>query len=262
MRRVDRGGPRGHGERLRHRPLPRRRARVPAGRRSPARGLDADRRLLPPPRRGVAAGARRRGREDHGGAAVPRGRHHLRGQHGAAGRDPARQPAPGRPPPPLSRGCRVAGRRGKDHRCPEPWHPFQRGGGDAGRDGNRVAAGHRRGRGDARGARPHGGADAPVAQPRRHPEGHGVVSRQPGQALGGRRPPVRVPEVRRITTTTATGTCSPRWRAGSPPSISTTGGGRRSSTTCTRWERGARGCSRRPTSTPGSPTWIPPSSPP
>ena len=70
--------------------------------------------------------------------------------------------------------------------------------------------------GDPRDPRQHRGADAPVAQPGRHAEGRGLV---PPDALGtpfeGDEPAVPVPEVRRATTTTATGTCSRRRRAGS-----------------------------------------------
>ena len=115
---------------------------------------------------------------------------------------------------------------------------------------------------DARGAGARGGADAAVAQSRRHPESDGVVPRQPGQAVGRRAPPLRVPEVRRSRQ-------QPRLvhvHPGGEPADR--GAPVRPLAPADRPRRApdghakARACSRRPTSIPGSRTWIPPSSPP
>ena len=80
--------------------------------------------------------------------------------------------------------------------------------------------------------------------PSHNPDGTQKVTEWYRSTLGT---PVRGRERRRsctrstsATTTTATGTCSRRWRAGSRVRArATTAGGRRSCTTCTRWARAA-----------------------
>ena len=159
--------------------------------------LDADRRLLPPPRRRLRPARGRGGGQDHRGPAFPPRHLQLRSKHGAARGDPADQPAAGRPARRVAGRGRAAHRRRQGHRGLEPRHPLDGSGDLPDRDRDRVLAGLERRPGGARDPRPLRRPHGPEPQPGRHAESGGVVSPLPGHALGGPRGPVPVPPLRR-----------------------------------------------------------------
>ena len=192
-------------------------------------------------RRGLRPRAGRGGRADHRGPAVPGGDDHLRGEHGAAGGDPPRQPAPRRPARPRRRRGGAAHRDRARRSWREPRHPLDRG-------GRRRRPRWRRRTGWPRATTrrcarcsTHVVCDDPVAQPGRHAAGHRVVPAALGKPWEGSDSAVPLPALHRPRQ-------QPRLvhvHAGGEPAHrcarSTTAGARRSSTTCTRWAaRGAR----------------------
>ena len=234
---------------------PARTASSPTGRRSSTTSGAS----TPPP---IACGCEEVGPHD-GGPPLPGRGDHVGGEHGAPGGDPAREPAPGRSARPRARRRRSASSPAARRSWPSTTASIP----------TRSRPRRRRWR------RPTRWPPATRAEireilentvvvmiPSHNPDGTQRVTewyrRTPGQALGGPRPAVPVPEVHRPRQQPRLVHVHAAREPAHPARASTIPGGRRSCTTSTRWARARRGSSRRPTSIPGSPTSIPRSSPP